>query len=85
MKVTKKLEAAHIEQFKLEANPEKGRTEKIFRNFPPDWPDISKAKNLQWFAWPYNRDDGSNLQLWSVMVLNGSTLYFFHQNYDVTP
>ncbi len=76
---------SHIEKFKLKPSSSGPLTEKFHRNFPDDWPDISAA-NLQWYAWPYNRDDGRRLQLWFVMAVDAdaSTLYFFHQNLDFT-
>ena len=76
---------AHIKQFDLKPVSQGRLTEKMFRKFPTDWPDLSATK-LQWYARESNRDDG-NLKLWSVMAVDdvASKLYFFHQNYDVTP
>ena len=86
MKTSDKLQNAHVDQFKLESTSDRNRTSKMLLEFPKDWPDISK-RELQWYAWPHNRDDGMNLQLWFVMAIDRktSTLYFFYQNYDVTP
>lgn len=77
---------AHIKKFNLQQTPSVPRTRKLLRSFPANWPNITTT-DLQWYAWPYNRDDGINLQLWSVIGVDcdDSVLYFFGQNYDITP
>lgn len=77
---------AHVEIFGLEpAEAGSPLTTRLLDFYPAAWP-LPEGDDLEWYAWPHNRDDDPiRAHFWQVMLHDpqAETLTFFYWIWDV--